>query len=258
MRNSIRSRLTLAFIGLAVGPLLLIGIVLAWQSFTTQQQQALTLQQEVARRVSSQVTAFFAELENELRVVSQVQGLQNLRRDQQQEVLSELLAQRNAYEELVLLDSRGKELIHLARVGIFTDLGERAQADEFVAPYTSGQVYYSPIRFDETTGEPFMTIALPLFDARSGLVDGVLVSEVRIKRIWDLIAEIRVSQGQSVYIVDAQDAVVAHRNPSVVLKGTRLSSGNKSSTSSPSRNGTRRWRSPSTPCSSLGSLSWRR
>ena len=83
MRNSIRKRLTIAFIGLAVGPLLLVGVVLAWQSFTTQQQQALNLQREVAQRVSTQVTAFFEELENELRVVSQVQGLQELDRDRQ-------------------------------------------------------------------------------------------------------------------------------------------------------------------------------
>jgi signal transduction histidine kinase/HAMP domain-containing protein len=65
-----------------------------------------------------------------------------------------------------------------------------------------------------------MTIAMPLLDVRTGLVDGVLVSEVRLKKIWDLIADIRISEGQSVYIVDAQDKVVAHRNPSVVLRDT--------------------------------------
>ena len=44
MRGSIRKRLTLVFIGLALGPLLLVGIILAWQSFITQEQQALNLQ----------------------------------------------------------------------------------------------------------------------------------------------------------------------------------------------------------------------
>ena len=36
MRNSIRTRLTLAFIGVAVVPLLLVGVVLAWQSLNAQ------------------------------------------------------------------------------------------------------------------------------------------------------------------------------------------------------------------------------
>jgi hypothetical protein len=61
-----------------------------------------------------------------------------------------------------------------------------------------------------------------MLDARTGLVDGVLASEVRIRTIWDLIAGIRVSPGQSVYIVDAQNTVVAHRNPSVVLRGSNF------------------------------------
>jgi len=44
MRSSIRTRLTAAFIGLAIGSVLLVGVVLAWQSFTTQRQQALNSQ----------------------------------------------------------------------------------------------------------------------------------------------------------------------------------------------------------------------
>ena len=45
----------------------------------------------MAQRVSTQVTAFFAELENELRVVGKVQGLPRLDRDKHHSVLSELL-----------------------------------------------------------------------------------------------------------------------------------------------------------------------
>jgi len=45
---------------------------------------------------------------------------------------------------------------------------------------------------------------------------------VRFKEIWDLIASIRVTGGESVYIVDASGRVIAFRlNPLVVLRGTR-------------------------------------
>src|SRR5262249_8812775 len=44
----------------------------------------------------------------------------------------------------------------------------------------------------------------------------------RMKTIWELMADIRVGPGQNVYIVDAEDKVVAHGNPSVVLRGTRF------------------------------------
>jgi hypothetical protein len=49
-----------------------------------------------------------------------------------------------------------------------------------------------------------MTVAIPLLNVRTGLVDGVLTAVVRLKKIWDLIADVRVSPGQSVYIVDAR------------------------------------------------------
>jgi signal transduction histidine kinase/DNA-binding response OmpR family regulator len=223
MRRSIRVRLTVAFMGLAIGPLLLVGIVLAWRSYTLQRQQALYIQRQMAQRVATQVTTFFAEVENELRVVSQVQGLPKLGRDKQHGVLSELLLYQHTFEGLALFDHQGYERARVSRSSLTPPTpGERSQADAFVIPQISGQVYYSPVRFEETRGEPLITIAVPLLDARTGLVDGVLVSEVRMKTIWELMADIRVGPGQSVYIVDADDKVVAHRNPSVVLRGTRF------------------------------------
>ena len=88
MRYSIRARLILVFIGLAIGPLLVVGIIFAWQSFTILEQQALTLQQEAAKRVTSQVAAFFQKMENELRFTIQTQRLLGLDQDRQRNVLS--------------------------------------------------------------------------------------------------------------------------------------------------------------------------
>jgi nitrate/nitrite-specific signal transduction histidine kinase len=48
----------------------------------------------------------------------------------------------------------------------------------------------------------------------------VLVAEVRLKPVWDLLASLSLGQGSSAYIVDAQNRVVAHNNPSVVLRNT--------------------------------------
>ncbi|MGC9395560.1 MAG: GAF domain-containing protein [Anaerolineae bacterium] len=223
MRDSIRARLILAFIGLAVGPLLVVGALLAWQSFTVLEQQALTLQQEAAKRVASQVAAFFQELENELRFTVQTQFLGELDQDQQQSILANLLAYESAFEEIRLLNSQGQEVAGVYRVGLAPTAPEqvdRSQADEFVIPQTTGQIYYGPIRYDQTTNEPVITIAVPVVNLRTGLVDNVLVSVARIKTVWDLIASIQVSPGQSVYIVAAEEKVVAHRNPSVVLRGT--------------------------------------
>jgi hypothetical protein len=128
MRHSIRTRLALLFIGLAVGPLLVVGGILAWQSFSTQQQQALHLQQQVAQRVAAEVAAFFNELENSLRLVCKVGGLRQLKKDQQASILSKLLSYQVFLEGLVLLDSRGKEQISLSRFNLPSgELGNRSK-----------------------------------------------------------------------------------------------------------------------------------
>ena len=223
MRHSIRGRLILIFIGLAIGPLLVVGIILAQQSYASLQQQALVLQQESANGVTSQVTAFFQGLEDELRYTARTQGLEELNQYQQSNVLSNLLAYQSAFDELHLLNSQGLEQASVYRVGLGSNAAvDRSHADEFVLPSTTQQIYYGPVHFDPVTNEPLMTIAVPVVNLRTGSVEGVLVSVARIKKVWDLIAGIQVSQGQSIYIVDSQGRVVAHRNPSVVLRGTKF------------------------------------
>jgi putative methionine-R-sulfoxide reductase with GAF domain len=223
MRNSLRTRLILVFIGLAVVPLLVVGVILAWQSFTSLQQQALTLQQESALRVTSQVAAFFQELEDELRYTVTTQGL-NVPDQDHNPALARLLAYQPAFDELLLLDSRGNQQAVAYRTSASISApADWLQADEFTVPRTTGQVYYGPVYFDPATNEPLMTISIPVVNLRTGAVDSVLVSVARVKKVWDIIAGIRVSPGQSVYIVDAQGKVVAHRNPSVVLRGTSFS-----------------------------------
>jgi PAS domain S-box-containing protein len=224
MRNSLRFRLTAIFMGLAIVPLLLVGIVLSRQTITVQRAQSLSLQRQVAWRISTQIGAFVRERESELRVTSEMWGLSGLDREQQIGLLSGLLAYQDVYEELILLDGEGREQARASRLETITagDLGERSGADEFIIPRVTGEVYYSPVWVDEATGEPFMTVAMPFYDLRTGAVDSVLVADFRFKTIWDLIEDVEASVGESVYVVDDQGRVVAHRNPSVVLAGTHF------------------------------------
>ena len=220
MRHSIRVRLTCTFIGLAICPLLLVGVVFAWRSYSVQQEQALQLQRQVAQRVSTEVRAFFSELENELRVVGRVQGLSRLDPNQQSRILSELLLLEPAFEELTLVDGQGHERANASRSRL--ESSGHTQRAGVAAPPMSGQIYYSAVRFEQESGEPLITIGVPLLDARTGQLDALFIGEVRMKTIWDLIADVRLSPSQTAYIVDAEQRVVAHRNPSVVLRGTRF------------------------------------
>lgn len=222
MRNSLRFRLTAVFIALAVVPPLLAGAVLNQRTLTVQRTQSLSLQRQVAGRISAQIEAFVRARESELRVTSEMWGLSELDREQQIGLLSGLLSYQGVYEELALLDSEGREQVRVSRLGTVTssDLGERSEEDEFAVPKASGETYYSPVWIDETTGEPFMTIGMPLFDLYTGAVSGVLVADFRFRTVWDLIESVEVTEGESIYVIDDRGRVIAHGNPSIVLAGT--------------------------------------
>ena len=220
-RNSIRSRMTSSIIVVAVVPSLLVGLVMAWQSYNTQQQQALDVQHETAQHVSAEVQAFIQGLEKELKVAIFLRRLLTLEREQQQIVLTDLQSYQSAFAELTLLDGQGQEQIRLSRLQVVASdqFGDHSGTDAFMVPKNSGETYYSSVRFDESINEPQMTIAIPLQDVSSGEMSGVLVAEVRFKPVWDLIAGLRQErENENIYLVDDHGQLAAHYDPSEVRK----------------------------------------
>lgn len=230
MRNSIRTRLAITFVALAAGLLFVVGAVLAWQSLITDQQQAIAQQNELALRISTQVAAYMQIQENTLRELIQIRGLNELDRDQQTNLLSELLSFTDAFDSLTLLSRNGLEQIVVSRTSIVDQLDDRSTTPEFTVPKAKKQVYYSPVQFTETTGEPFLFISVPITDIRTGTVTNVLVANVRFKPVWDLLADIQLGEGSNAYIVDTQNRIIAHNNPSIVLRNTLFAVPNQDGT----------------------------
>jgi signal transduction histidine kinase len=228
MWNSLRTRLTFIFVGLAVGPVLLVGVILSQRSFTVEQEQAVDLQRQVVQRVSSEVDAFLAALENDITLLGgEIRSLAQPDRAQQLSLLLGALntgTYRDVYEELRLLDARGQEQVRLTRLEIVAsnELTSRAGEEEFEQPLATRTTYLSPVWFNQTTGEPFVTIAIPLTTLRSVEISSVLVADFRFEAIRNLIAGLQTVEGQTIYIIDSEGRVVAHQDPSVVLRGTTI------------------------------------
>jgi GAF domain-containing protein/HAMP domain-containing protein len=220
MKISIRTRLAITFVALAASLLIVVGAVLAWQSYLSDQRQAVKLQNELASRISTQVVSYMQIQENSLKELIQVRGLSELDHDQQTNLLTELLSFTDAFDSLTLLGRNGLEEIVVSHTNIADQLGDRSTASEFTVPKTRKQIYYSTVQFDENTGEPFLFISVPTVDVHTGAVTSVLVANVRFKPIWDLLASMQLGEESSAYIVDTQNRVIAHNNPSIVLRNT--------------------------------------
>src|SRR3990172_407748 len=180
MWNTLRTRLTIILIGLAIGPLLLAGTVLAQRSSALEQERAFDLQGQVAQNVATEVEAYFQGVTNDLNTIgNEIRNLENPDRAQLLGILLNALNSgpyRDVYEELTLLDSRGQEQVRLSSLEIVAgaDLIDRSTADEFINPKESRQIYFSPVFSAENTGTPFLTIALPLYEPRSIKLSSVL------------------------------------------------------------------------------------
>ena len=70
MRNNLRFRITAIFIALAIGPLVIAGVLLAERSFAAERAQASELEGQIAQRVAAEVDTFFQEFQNEIEFLS--------------------------------------------------------------------------------------------------------------------------------------------------------------------------------------------
>lgn len=222
MFASIRQQLMVGFIGLAITPLLLAGIVSLSASFRAQEQQALALQFTTARQYASEIEQLIGQIENELRELTHVGSFSTLSVDQQRVLLSELLSFQDGLESLSLLSSTGQEVARVERMHFVddADLGDWSAKKEFSEPLKTGIVYYGSLVADESTDEPLMSLAYPLTNLRTNVFQGVIVGEIRFKKVWDLLRDSRTTDGEEIYVVDQQNRIVAHASASVVLRHT--------------------------------------
>jgi rsbT co-antagonist protein RsbR len=224
MFRSIQVRLTVLCIALAVIPLTFIGALLAWQSYQLQQQYALDLERQVTQRASLQVGSFITNVADKLSLAIQTADIRDASHAAKERLLSQVILETNVFDELAFLDQTGHEEVRIGSGAVFgaADLRDRSQEEAIANVLRNNRPYYGAIRFSAVNSEPLMAIAAPVVDVRSGQVSGVVSGDVRLKPIWDVVAGIHFGEQGTVAIVDSSGRVVAHRDPSVVLRGTTV------------------------------------
>lgn len=223
MFNSLRVRLTLLFLGLTIVPLVIVGSLVASRGTETLQQQSVNLQHQLARQTAISLGAFFKERQNELLVLTQVYGFDALAPEDQKDILLTMLSHQPAYYQFSLVDADGQELIRVTRGKIVTtnDLTTFADDTQFQRTLGSNTITFSNVSFDADARDRIITIEVPIEDLYTGEIGHVLIANVRFQNIEEeILRGLNLSEGEDVYILDSNDVVIAHRNPSFVLNET--------------------------------------
>ena len=223
-RASIRLRLQIAFMGLTMVSILLTGVGLGWHGYDHRVAEAHARQQELARRVAVEVRTALQNFGSELEISIRLTDFVRLEKAERERVLTRLLATRSHFREIRYLDRSGVKTLHVSNVSIAESgqTGNFGETSEFRVPAQTGKALYGPVRHNASDNEPLMLVSIPIKDARSGALDGVLVAELRFKPIWNMIAGLVLEAGEDVYLLDPEGRVIAHRNPSIVLRESRL------------------------------------
>jgi PAS domain S-box-containing protein len=224
VRRPIRRRLLATFMGLITASVLLTGAGLGWRGYQSHVNEIFARQQELARRVAVQVQASLEHIANELEYGIRFTDFGRMAPSEQERILTRMLATRDHFREMLYLDRSGAERLHLSNVRLLdpSQREHRGKAPEFLVPMQTGRAYAGPIYQNTSDNEPLMLLSFPVKDARSGDVEGVLVAEVRFKPVWNAIASLALDAGEDVYLLDQGGRIIAHRNPSIVLKEIRL------------------------------------
>jgi signal transduction histidine kinase len=223
MFTSLRTRLTLLFVVLTIIPLVIVGTLIARRGFETLENQSSEFQEQLARQTAISLGAFFSERRNELLTLTNVAGLTSLDQDAQLDTLLTLLTEQPAYYQVAMLDGDGQETIRLTRGELVrtNDLASRADDPLYQQVVETGSISFSPVYFNESARDRLITVAVPVQDLFTGEIGNVLVAEVRFRNVEEeVLRNLDLTQGEDVYVVDSSGVVIAHRNPSLVLRGT--------------------------------------
>ncbi|MDH5484863.1 MAG: response regulator [Gammaproteobacteria bacterium] len=222
----IRRRLFLAFLALAILPLLLAGLVLGWYSYQANLDEAYARQQAVAQRVAVQAQAYMERFQQGLEYTIQYSSFSTANDMARRASLKKLIADRERYRELVFFDATGEERMHLSNIRMLGGIHEHPDFRRYLEPVrqvlNSGRIIRSKVFYDPENNEPLVLIAVPVPDIRDASLAGVLIAEVRLKKVWDLISDLALIPGEDVYILGKEGRVIAHKNPSIVLRETRI------------------------------------
>jgi methyl-accepting chemotaxis protein len=217
--------LTLAATFLAVCTVILLSIVTfeIYFQYRSQQRVISGQLQIIATDAANTVKSFIQDKFTILETATNLTNFTSTSPDEQKLMMEKFLGKENAFRQLVLFDTEGKETLRVTRLSSFEPSQmEQAIGSEYLASIKKGDNYISQVYIDNNTSEPLVAIMIPVKTIFGDIV-GALGSEVNLKFMWELVGSIKVGQNGQAYVVDKNGTLLACDDISRVLSGDNLS-----------------------------------
>lgn len=230
MKHSIRNWLILPFVGLFLIPLMILGSLLTLQNYSNERERVKQEQQKLTVLASKEITSLIRGQQQSLEVLLKANYLPRMNKKEKIAAFGRFMVamkdenKRPVFNKISLLDDKGHEVIQVTRkeLNLKRNLRDLSKANIFQIPASTGNIYYSPVYFNEATGEPFIMLCAPVNDIRTQALYGVVVAEKNLKSIWQTVSTMKIGKSGTAFITYSDGEVIAHRNRSVVLRGTHF------------------------------------
>ena len=216
--RSLFRKYAIAFAALVATILVLAGIIQLILSYRENESSVRALETEKAVATARQIEITIDGLADRI-TWAMLPLLDRQSLSGQRFEFRKLLREVPAITEIAQADPDGKEVLRVSRVELDTlESGRDLSREESFLGTRSGRTYFGPIYLKQGTS-PYMTVAV----APRHRAMGAAIAEVDLRFIWDLISRIRLGETGYAYVVDARGNLIAHPDPSLVLKKTDLS-----------------------------------
>jgi signal transduction histidine kinase/HAMP domain-containing protein len=224
MLSSLRVRLTMIFIGLAIVPLILTSFLIAYRSCSTVEAQSLATQRQAARQVSTQLGTFSDLFEHEFALPDSLYALASRDRDAQRIALQDFVQHSSIDREAVLVTVDGKEQIPVARFDVPTETPPPNWSGrvEFAVPGTYGGFYCGEVVFHQKIRQPLITLYRASTDPASRDLVAMVVARLKFRDIWNFLKDVELPRNEDIYLSDISGLAIAHRDPTIVMNSTRF------------------------------------
>jgi len=222
--RSLATTLAIAFFTLSVVILLVNGGFALYTNIRTSQDSISAKQQLVAQNASKTVSSFIQDKFNTMETAASFSKLATAPYQDRIITLNGMLGIDPAFKQINMFNSGAFQQAYVSRSSPSPTIQFASQINgsTFAALSMGQRFFIGPVYFDEDTAEPLITLALP-YKTVLGDYQGLLVTEVSLKFLWDLVDEIKVGETGYVYVVDNQGNLIAYNDRSRVLRGENVS-----------------------------------
>jgi len=217
---SLKSKVVGSFIVLVIIPILFGAYMITEQVRATELDQLNVIHTQMTKRVASELENYVKHNIDILRKGTTEYIIDYDKPSSIKQALYSLVMSTSNFDQILFLDGQGKEISHVHRYKILNIESHKDYSVDisYIYPKLNQSLYFGSITFTQETSEPVANVSFDIREPQTSNLIGVIIATIRLKPIWNLLANINVQKGQQIYILDSDGRLIAHPNPSLVLK----------------------------------------